>query len=279
MLPTTLDAWTIEAISRLIAAGVFESRQFDFKETLARGADEGGKLRLRKTLAAFANSEGGFLIVGVKDDRTYTGERVVGVQPELDLPVLLGAQAARCTPGVQWLLRNPPHQLASGRLLHVVQVQEAKTKPHGLFDGERWIFPKRTEGGNEVMSYEELRSAFRDQHLTRAALNVLHKEAVRMADYATDLNIELQNSNRPNFIFFRFRPSRFESALVQVLGHLDLDTSLTKTIDVMLGAVNAADEETTRLLATGGDKRRLINLVLQALNHARLVANSLERLV
>lgn len=279
MLPTTLEGWTLETVARLIAADVFESRQFDFKETLARGTDEAGKLRLRKTLAAFANSDGGFLIVGVKDDRASMVDRVVGVETDLDLPVLLGAQAARCTPGVHWMLRNPPHQLSNGRLLHIVHVQEGKTKPHGLFDGERWVFPKRTEGGNEVMSYEELRSSFRDQHLTRAALTVLHKEAVRMADYATDLNIELQNSNRPNFIFFRFRPSRFESALTQVIGHTELETSLIKTIDVMLGAVNAADEETTRLLATGGDKRRLIHLVLQALNHARLVASSLERLV
>lgn len=279
MVPDTLESWTLGALERLVAAGVFESRVFDLKEMLPTSADEAGKTRLRKTIAAFANGQGGFLIIGVADSKTLAaGERIVGVPPDLDVPVLFGAQASRCTPAVSWEPRNPPIQLTNGRLIHVVEIREAKTKPHGLFDGERWIFPKRTEGGNEAMSYEEIRSAFRDQHVVLAALNILRMEARRMTDYATDLNIELQSGNRPNFIYFRFRPSMFESALVQVLGHMTLEDYVTKHVDVLLGAVNAADEEITRLLAVGGDRARLIRLVLQALNHARLIADSLDKL-
>jgi hypothetical protein len=56
MVPETLDAWTHDAIRNVVKQGVFESRLFDFKETVPSGADDGGKLRLRKTLAAFANT-------------------------------------------------------------------------------------------------------------------------------------------------------------------------------------------------------------------------------
>jgi predicted HTH transcriptional regulator len=155
MVPTTLAAWTIETIDRLVAVGIFESRTFDFKEWMPRGADEPGKARLKKTVAAFANETGGFLVFGVKDDRTLpVKDRIVGVPPDCDVPALFGAQAARCTPAVQWDQLNPPHKLASGNYVHVIEIHEGSSKPHGIYDGERWIFPKRTEGGNELLSYE-----------------------------------------------------------------------------------------------------------------------------
>lgn len=242
MVPDDLAAWTLDAIHQLVAAAVFESRRFDFKEMLPSASDEGGKTRLRKTLAAFANAEGGFLVIGVKDDRELAAAaRVVGVDPKVDVPELFGAQASRCTPAVQWTLRNPPNRLPTGQLVHVVEVYEAKTKPHGLFDGERWIFPKRTERGNEAMSYEEIRGAFRDQHRVLASLKVLQTEAKRIQELAWNLNIELYNgTRRPYFIYQRFRPAAFEAAWVQVLGSMNVSENLSKTVDEMLGAVHAS---------------------------------------
>jgi Putative DNA-binding domain len=67
MVPESLGEWTLDAIERLVSAGIFESRAFDFKEVLPRAPDESGKAWLRKTIAAFANSSGGFLVLGVKD--------------------------------------------------------------------------------------------------------------------------------------------------------------------------------------------------------------------
>jgi hypothetical protein len=61
MVPESLGGWSLASIRQLVAAGVFETRRFDFKEMLPR--DDAGKQRLRKTFAAFANAEGGFLVV------------------------------------------------------------------------------------------------------------------------------------------------------------------------------------------------------------------------
>lgn len=280
MTPEVLADWTLNAIEQLVATGIFESRRFDFKEMLPGGNDAGGKARLRKTLAAFANSNGGFLVIGIKDDRTLGAtERIVGVDAGTDVPERLGAQAGRCTPAVQWTLRNPPHRLASGRLVHVVEIHEAHVKPHGLFDGERWIFPKRTERGNEAMSYEELRGAFRDRQALIAATRILRAEASRMVEHATGLNIELQTGGTRHFIFLRFRPAMFEAAWVQVLGQIELESSFVKVVQSLLDAVHACDDQTTRLLTEGGNASSLIRLVLQVLNHAGLAEGWLKKLL
>jgi hypothetical protein len=278
MVPDELSAWTLDTIQRLLAASVFESRRFDFKEMLPVSADEGGKTRLRKSLAAFANSEGGFLIFGVKDDKGLAApDRIVGVDPAIDLPEMLGAHASRCTPAVDWTLRNPPNQLPNGRLVHVIEIHEAKTKPHGLFDKEQWVFPKRTERGNEPMSYEEIRGAFRDQHLIHAALNVLRREANRIEEHARNLNIELTNGHRPNYVYLLFRPTMFEAAWAQALGNMELGDHLMRVVDAMLGEIRAADEETTRFLAGVSDGRRLVRLVQQVHTNAGLAAQWLAR--
>ena len=67
MIPTSLQGWNLATLTRIVAQGVFETDRFDFKITLA--PDEGGKRRLRRNIAAFANARGGFLVFGVRDDR------------------------------------------------------------------------------------------------------------------------------------------------------------------------------------------------------------------
>ena len=85
MIPGALSEWTVDNVRSLLMQGVFESDRFDFKERLPDPKDADGKLRLRKTCAAFANSAGGFLVFGVKDDRgLHADERLVGVEAVLD---------------------------------------------------------------------------------------------------------------------------------------------------------------------------------------------------
>ena len=67
-IPQTLEDWTLESLTSLVERG-FESESFDLKERLPHPASDKGKRRLRKEVAAFANSAGGFLIFGVADDR------------------------------------------------------------------------------------------------------------------------------------------------------------------------------------------------------------------
>ena len=69
MIPQALGEWTVESVRRLLELGAHEGDRFELKEALPHSKDEAGKDRLRKTCAAFANSFGGFIIFGVKDQR------------------------------------------------------------------------------------------------------------------------------------------------------------------------------------------------------------------
>jgi predicted HTH transcriptional regulator len=81
-IPVRLEDWTLGTIKGLLKAGAFENEAFDFKEQLPMPSDKEGKHRLRKSIAAFANSGGGFLIYGIKDDRELSVYRLMIVLSE-----------------------------------------------------------------------------------------------------------------------------------------------------------------------------------------------------
>jgi hypothetical protein len=182
---------------------------------------------------------------------------------------------------VQLPFRNPPHRLSSGRLVHVVHVLEGNTKPHGVFDGERWIFPKRTDGGNDLLSYEEIRDGFRDQRAFRTALLTVKHEADRMARHAEDINRQFYHpsAGTRDDLALMFRPALLESALSQVLGQLGGDEVLMQNLALLRGAATAADTEIAKLLSGRANMEPPVRLVLMVLNSARQVSAALERVL
>ena len=177
MIPDTLGGWSIEVVKALVQRGIFESDRFDFKEQLPHKSDDKDKLRLVKTCASFANSIGGFLIFGVKDDKGLSpADRLVGLDAVDDFPERFGNFPAIAEPSVEWTFRNPALSLENGRLIHVVHVVESQSRPHAVLEQDRWWFCKRTSKGTEIMSYDEVRLAFQDTETKRTKLALLSAE-------------------------------------------------------------------------------------------------------
>ena len=102
MVPTRLEDWSLEVIRTLLARRVFENESFDFKEGLPETRNQTDKLDLTLDCAAFANARGGFLVFGVKDEKTLTQEgRLAGVSLT-DLPAEFGNYPSKCYPSVDW---------------------------------------------------------------------------------------------------------------------------------------------------------------------------------
>lgn len=94
-----------------------EGEKLDFKQRISSAE------KIAKTLCAFANTSGGILLVGIKDDRTITG-----IDPEEEKWVLDQAAHEYCHPPVS--LTYEELEDPEGHSILKVSVLESKTKPH-----------------------------------------------------------------------------------------------------------------------------------------------------
>ncbi len=193
MIPATLEAWNIDAIKHLLVQGYYEAETFDFKEMLPDSRNEMDKLRLFKTCCAFANSSGGFLVFGVKDAKSGESieSRLIGFDPTYDLPEQFGNYPQRCSPSVAWDFKNPPIQLENGNVVHIIYIPRSWNAPHciesqGIGSDKLRCFTKRTNKGNEDMSYEEIRMAFLQYYEKRLKLQLLRAELEDIKKHAEE---------------------------------------------------------------------------------------------
>jgi ATP-dependent DNA helicase RecG len=133
-----------------------ESHDFEFKRA-------SGKMvhRALETIVAFANSEGGFLILGMEDLKKAKGtDRLFGIRENPEAVDELHEQAAhRITPpieGITW--RNLSCTLRDGAMgeLSVIAVQKS-AKVHAIVANGTW---KRLERGNREMTAGEINDLY-----------------------------------------------------------------------------------------------------------------------
>ncbi|SEB93946.1 ATP-binding protein [Paenibacillus sp. GP183] len=189
MIPNRLEDWNLTIIKDILTKGYYESEYFDFKEMLPNKNDENGKQRLIKTSCAFANSEGGFLIFGIKNDNSIpVDERIVGINPSHDFPEHFGNFPNKCTPSVFWDFKNPPIKLSSGNVIHIVHIPKSWKAPHCLIETEKgWFFTKRTNKGDGIMSYDEVKTSFLGYYEKRLKLQLLMSELQNLLSDATSM--------------------------------------------------------------------------------------------
>jgi len=198
LLPDRLQNWTIKHVEQLVERGVYESDQFDLKEMLPHPSDNAGKMRLRKTCAAFANSVGGYLIFGIADaPRKPQGGRIVGVAAAMDFPAQFGSFLGSCELSVEWYLKSPALPIGADSFVHVVHVPRSWKAPHAVADGDGWVFPKRNSKGTEIMSYSEIRGMFLGYYEKRMKLQLLRAEIVAL----THLQIAFALTEDENNLF------------------------------------------------------------------------------
>jgi len=197
MIPKSLDEWTVPVITDLLTKGYTETEDFDFKEMLPDRRNDEDKERLTKSCCAFADSNGGFLVFGISDNKTLpVNDRLVGIprNPGTEFLVNFGIYPQqKCFPGVHWIPRNPPIQLDNGNEIHIIYIPKSWNAPHAFLYSRRgctgWGFVKRTNTGNQDMSYEEIRMAFLQYYEKRLKLQLLQAELQNTKKHAEELLI------------------------------------------------------------------------------------------
>lgn len=114
-----------------IAEGEHQTQDFKFRVDDAK--------KIARTLAAFANTDGGRLLIGVKDNK-----KVVGINPEEEFHLVQGAAGVYCKPEVQieTEILNEKH-----KLVLVVNVLKSKEKIIKAKDeNDRWkVYVRRDD--------------------------------------------------------------------------------------------------------------------------------------
>jgi hypothetical protein len=242
VIPDTLDGWTLDVVRTLVEQGVFETDRFDFKERLPHPKDDEGKRRLRRDVAAFANSHGGFLVFGVKDDKGLAAaDRIVGLPATYDLPEHFGNYPSASEPTVEWTFKNnPPISVGADRVIHVVNVPASSRRPHGVFEDDRWWFCKRTNKGTEAISYAELRSLYVDAEQRRANLALFRAEVERIQELAQAQG-DASHKGTSLFLGVRYNTSRIEGVLPLVFAVLSRNSWLVRHLNAVRNAAQEAD--------------------------------------
>lgn len=165
MIPTRLDDWTYEAIKNLCALGQSESETHDFK------ADIRSLENLNKICCAFANTRGGFIVIGVaeKDRRQFSIEgvdpdreiygnftRKIHIEPSLDI-------------GVPKVIGIPE----AVKVLYVFEIPCSSIRPHIPLPKDDRAFWKRAGSDCARMSLEEVRFQMSQMEEKRESLLLL----------------------------------------------------------------------------------------------------------
>ena len=111
----------------LLDEGEHENQDFKFR------IDDAGKIA--KTLCAFANTSGGRLLIGVKDNGT-----IKGIDPEEEYYVVEAAAHRFCSPEIKFTYRVWHDPKDVKKLVLEIQIPESEQKPHcALNEEKKWI--------------------------------------------------------------------------------------------------------------------------------------------
>ena len=110
----------MKRLKKLIHRG--EGEQLDFKQTIS------DPFKIAKTITSFANTRGGTLLIGVRDNKS-----IRGVDPEEEKYVLETAANLHCDPAISLMYREIEDEEAAATILEVT-ITESLHKPHYVID-------------------------------------------------------------------------------------------------------------------------------------------------
>jgi hypothetical protein len=147
----------------LIAQGEHERLDFKFEISDAR--------KIAKTLSAFSNTEGGRILVGVKDNG-----RISGIRSDEEFYMVESAASLFCKPEVNF--DTHPRQVEGKNVLEVY-IPPARTKPvYAKDENGRWLAYTRVEDENVLTNVVQLQLWKEEHRKSGKLLEFTRKEQI-----------------------------------------------------------------------------------------------------
>jgi predicted HTH transcriptional regulator len=129
-------------VRSLIAEGEHQSLDFKFEINDAR--------KIARTLSAFSNTDGGRLLIGVKDNG-----RISGIRSEEEFYMVESAASLYCKPEVKFTSRN--HTVDGKQILEIYIPQVAHKPVYARDEENRWMAFIRVNDQNMLAGIIQLR--------------------------------------------------------------------------------------------------------------------------
>lgn len=178
-LPENVDDWTIGTIMDILHEGYYETDILEFKEGLSTDNQ-----RIARTSCAFTNTNGGYIIIGIDNDRTKNPiNRILGVSKSEDNVVKVSDQIKNIIPEIpleKIKFKKSPIPLHNGNEIIIIRVEKSDSL-HQFEDK----FYKRIQGKNDPMPYDEIKNRFIINKRINSALHILAMDLQNLREVLT----------------------------------------------------------------------------------------------
>lgn len=176
-----------------------EGDDLEFKQTI------NNEYKIAKTLCAFANTKGGTLLVGVKDNRT-----IAGIDPEEERHLIEKAAAFCCEPAVKIKITDVYIDSENGKkeekIILQVEIPESPEKPHFAINayGAKQAYIREQDNtmlaGKKMLQVLQSKRTVRNEKLTtneKRLLDFLQKhQKASLKKYMQLVNIGRRRARR-----------------------------------------------------------------------------------
>lgn len=186
----------VDEIRQVVAEQVAEDRHLDYKRCPYPSTDSGTR-ELLKDVTAFANADGGYLIIGVEEDGAGRAAGFINVEnADNERRSIID----RCIPRIEPRLRELDIRGidVDGNTVLVVHIHESDRKPHcAKPDAEHHYFWRRYEDGNKIMSTAEIRECFEGDRIHRELADLSRgiSELSEARAVVRELDMEIDEGN------------------------------------------------------------------------------------
>lgn len=159
---------TKDDLQSLIDNQVLENKELEYKDYSFAGGklalDEKQKHTFMKEISAFANTNGGVLVIGIQEDENRLPVKLNGVGMGLKdfdnwLSSFKQLVLSRIRPHLHGI-DCVPIEIDNGNIAIVISVPKSYARPHSFWDGNKDEFFMRHSNGIAYMDIDDLRRAF-----------------------------------------------------------------------------------------------------------------------
>ena len=196
---------TTDEIRQLVTDNVAEDQFLDYKSESYPSGDR-GTYELLKDITAFANADGGYLVIGVEENGQ---RRAIGFRSISQIEGIRRSIIDRCLAGIEPRIVNidiNTFQIDGNNIL-MLHIPESSQKPHcAKPNSEHHYFWRRYQDGNKLMSPAEIRECFQGDRVERELNDIrrtlanIHRESIIEREANQDVNqdniFRLQSDDR-----------------------------------------------------------------------------------